>query len=196
MAKKSKISNRDHARKQQCPGRNNEAVAEQLQALLTPTVNNQQLYFRSLGLRNRILNLSLMLAAVLTGVVETSTKRSRINSNVSTRGLALGVKPLWFQGQALSQRFLSFPAALFEQVFMELLPQFKQRWVQRQHRPLPTSVQCAHKQYDQIWIADSSTLSALFLKLKSLQDKATGTRFRQNGYSSRFSDSATSSDLV
>ena len=66
MAKKSKISNRDHARKQQCPGRNNEAVAEQLQALLTPTVNNQQLYFRSLGLRNRILNLSLMLAAVLT----------------------------------------------------------------------------------------------------------------------------------
>jgi hypothetical protein len=89
MAKKSKRSNRDHARKQQCPGRNNEAVAEQLQALLTPTVNNQQLYFRSLGLRNRILNLSLMLAAVLTGVVETSTKRTRINSNVSTRGLAM-----------------------------------------------------------------------------------------------------------
>ncbi len=89
MAKRSKRSNRDHAHKQQCPTRNNEAVAEQLQVLLTPTVNNQQLYFRSLGLRNRILNLSLMLAAVLTGVVETSTKRTRINSNVSTRGLAM-----------------------------------------------------------------------------------------------------------
>lgn len=66
MAKKSKRSNRDHAHKQQCPTRNNEAVAEQLQALLTPAVNNQRLYFRVLGLRNRILNLSLMLAAVLT----------------------------------------------------------------------------------------------------------------------------------
>jgi hypothetical protein len=67
MAKKSKRSNnRDHAHKQQCPGRSNEAIAEQLQALLTPRVNNQQLYFRQLGLRNRILNLSLMLAAVLT----------------------------------------------------------------------------------------------------------------------------------
>jgi len=66
MVKKSKRSNRDHAHKQQCPGRNNEAIAEQLQALLTPAVNNQRLCFRSLGLRNRILNLSLMLAAVLT----------------------------------------------------------------------------------------------------------------------------------
>lgn len=66
MAKKSKRSNPDHAHKQQCPGRSNEAIAEQLQALLTPAVNNQQLYFRLLGLRNRILNLSLMLAAVLT----------------------------------------------------------------------------------------------------------------------------------
>ncbi|MBW4641091.1 MAG: hypothetical protein KME05_23325 [Gloeocapsa sp. UFS-A4-WI-NPMV-4B04] len=38
--------------------------------------------------------------------------------------------------QALSQRFLSFPAGLFEQVFMELLPQFKQRWAGRQRRPV------------------------------------------------------------
>ena len=66
MANKSKRSNRDHAHRQQCPGRNNEVIAEQLQALLTPAVNNQRLCFRSLGLRNRILNLSLMLAAVLT----------------------------------------------------------------------------------------------------------------------------------
>ena len=58
---------------------------------------------------------------------------------------------------------------------MELLPQFKQRWVQRQHRSLPTSVECARHHFDNIWIADSSTLEALFLKLKSLQDKTVGT---------------------
>ena len=77
--------------------------------------------------------------------------------------------------QALSQRFLSFPATLFEQVFLDLLPQFKQRWKQREHRPLPASVQYAHQHFDNIWIADSSTLEALFLKLKSLQDKTVGT---------------------
>lgn len=98
--------------------------------------------------------------------------------------------------QALSQRFLSFPAALFEQVFLDLLPQFKQRWAQRQRRPLPASVQCAHKQFDLLWIADSSTLEALFLKLKSWQDKATGTRFREDGYGNGFSYQATCTDLV
>ena len=60
-------------------------------------------------------------------------------------------------------------------MFLELLPQFKQRWTQRQRRPLPASVQCADLQFDHIWIADSSTLEALFLKLKSLQDKTVGT---------------------
>ena len=92
-----------------------------------------------------------------------------------TREDLLWCKATVVSQQALSQRFLSFPAALFEQVFLELLPQFKQRWAQRQHRPLPASVECAYKQFDHIWIADSSTLEALFLKLKSLQDKATGT---------------------
>ena len=174
MAKKSKRSNRDHARKQQGPGRNNEAVAEQLQALLTPTVNNQQLYFRSLGLRNRILNLSLMLAAVLTILWRQVPSVQELTRMLAREDL-LWCKATVVSQQALSQRFLSFPAALFEQVFMELLPQFKQRWAGRQRRPLPVSVECAHKQFDQIWIADSSTLEALFVKLKSLQDKTVGT---------------------
>ena len=86
MVKKSKRSNRDHAHKQQCPGRNNEAIAEQLQALLTPAINNQRLCFRSLGLRNRILNLSLMLAAVLTMLWRQVPSVQERSSNVSTRG--------------------------------------------------------------------------------------------------------------
>ena len=89
MAKKSKRSNRDHAHKQQCPSRNNEAIAEQLQALLTPAVNNQRLYFRSLGLRNRILNLSLMLAAVMTMLWRQVPSVQERSSDVSTRGLTV-----------------------------------------------------------------------------------------------------------
>ncbi len=45
---------------------NNEAIAEQLKALLTPAIWAQRGYYRQLGMRARILNLSLMVAAVLT----------------------------------------------------------------------------------------------------------------------------------
>lgn len=63
---KSKHSNRDHAHQHQYPGPDNEVIAADLQALLTPTLYAQQAYFRQLGLRERILNLPLMLTAVLT----------------------------------------------------------------------------------------------------------------------------------
>jgi hypothetical protein len=64
---------------------------------------------------------------------------------------------------------------LFERLFMELLPQLEQRWQQRSRRPLATSVQFAKEHFQQVWIADSSTLEALFRKLESLQNKPTGT---------------------
>jgi hypothetical protein len=38
----------------------NEVMASHLQALLTPAIFNQQSFYRQLGLRNRILNLPLM----------------------------------------------------------------------------------------------------------------------------------------
>ncbi len=43
-----------------------EVIANQLEALLTPAITNQENYYRQLGLRDRILNLPLMVAAVLT----------------------------------------------------------------------------------------------------------------------------------
>jgi len=42
-------------------------------------------------------------------------------------------------------------------------------------RPLATSVQFAREHFKRVWIADSSTLEALFRKLESLQDKPAGT---------------------
>ncbi|MBW4457229.1 MAG: hypothetical protein KME55_33735 [Nostoc indistinguendum CM1-VF10] len=41
-------------------------TAKHLEALLTPAVFAQQKYYKQLGLRDRVLNLSLMVAAVLT----------------------------------------------------------------------------------------------------------------------------------
>ena len=41
--------------------------------------------------------------------------------------------------QSLSERFLVFPAELFERVFKDLLPRLQLNWQQRVKRPLPDS---------------------------------------------------------
>lgn len=64
--------------------------------------------------------------------------------------------------QSLSERFLVFPAELFERVFKDLLPRLQQNWQQRTQRPLPDSVKFARVNFERIWIADGSTLEALF----------------------------------
>ncbi len=43
-----------------------EAITSQLEALLTPAITSQENYYRQLGIRQRILTLPLMVAAVLT----------------------------------------------------------------------------------------------------------------------------------
>ena len=98
--------------------------------------------------------------------------------------------------QAVSQRFLSFPAKLFERLFMELLPQLQQRSSQRIQRPLAASVELARKRFERIWIADTSTLEALFRHLDSLQDKPAGTKRWEDGNGGRFSQPPASADLV
>jgi len=63
---------------------------------------------------------------------------------------------------------------LYEKVFKELLPHFRQKWLARKSRPLPDSVQFALKNLENIGIADGSTLEALFRKLQSLSDVPIG----------------------
>ncbi len=57
---------RDHAKKKQRPMVEDRVIAEHLTALLTPAITSQSRFFRELGLRERILTLPLMVAAVLT----------------------------------------------------------------------------------------------------------------------------------
>ncbi len=76
--------------------------------------------------------------------------------------------------QALSERFLTFPAELFERVFKDLLPQLQQNWLQRTQRPLADSIKFGLEHFERIWVADGSTLEALFRKLKSLEEVPRG----------------------
>jgi hypothetical protein len=62
---KKKI-NPDHVRRRNRPTANDEVIEQQFKELLSPSVFSQETYYRSLGMRSRILNLPLMVAALLT----------------------------------------------------------------------------------------------------------------------------------
>jgi hypothetical protein len=150
-----------------------EEIASQLSALLTPAITSQANYYRQLGLRGRILNLPLMVAAVLTLLWRGVAGVTELTRILAREGF-LWCQPTTVTQQAMSQRFLSFPAQLFEGVFKNLLPSLRTAWHQRNQRPLPESIQFALTKFARIWIVDSSTLEALFRKLNSLEDVPAG----------------------
>ena len=172
MPKRQK-HNSDHTQKYHTPTIDNEAIAAHLESLLTPAIFNQQKYYKQLGLRDRIINLSLMVAAVLTLLWRQVPGVQELNRLLAREDL------LWCRAtnvaqQSLAQRFLVFPAELFERVFKDLLPRLQLNWQQRIKRSLPDSVKFALNNFERIWIADGSTLEALFRKLKSLEDLKKG----------------------
>ena len=165
--------NPDHVQRHNTPRHNNEAIAHHLEALLTPAIFSQQAYYRQLGLRNRLLNLSLMVAAVLTLLWRQVPSVQELTRLLEREDL-LWCRTTKLAQQSLSERFLVFPASLFERVFKEILPSLQQNWEQRKQRSLPESINLARKQFERIWVADGSTLEALFRKLKSLEDVPPG----------------------
>ncbi len=164
---------RDHARNRTHPNVDNKAISQQLEDLVKPCVYNQLAYYRSLGMRERIFTLPLMLAAVLTLVWRQVPSVRELNRMLARENL-LWAKVTQVSQQALSQRLLTFPAELFERVLTELLVILNQRWHLRTKRPLALSVTHANQHFQQIWIVDASTLEALFRKLKSLETSSLG----------------------
>lgn len=168
-----RIVRSDHVQRHNTPSPNNQAIADQLSALLTPAIFAQQGYYRQLGLRERILNLPLMMAVVLTLLWRQVPSVQELTRLLAREDL------LWclctkVSGQALWERFLTLSAELFERVFKDLLPQLQERWRQRHNRPLPDSIKFGLKHFERIWVADGSTLEALFCKLQSLEDVPRG----------------------
>ena len=155
------------------PGPDNEVIEAQLIELVSPAVASQMAYYRQLGLRNRLLNLPLMVAAVLT-ILWRQVPSVHELTRILAREDLLGCRAVKVSQQALSERFLVFPAELFEKVLKELLPGLKQRWQERQNRALPESIDYARQHFGQIWVADGSTLEALFRKLKVLKEVPVG----------------------
>jgi hypothetical protein len=111
----SQKSIRDHARKRTHPNLDNEVISRQLENLVKPCVYNQLANYRSLGMRERILSLPLMLAAVLTLVWRQVPSCRELNRMLARENL-LWAKVTCVSQQALSQRVLTFPASMFEGV--------------------------------------------------------------------------------
>ncbi|VEP13846.1 transposase [Hyella patelloides LEGE 07179] len=169
----SQKSIRDHVRNRSQPNVDNQVISQQLEDLVKPCVYNQQAYYRSLGMRERILNLPLMVAAVLTLVWRQVPSCRELNRMLARENL-LWARVTKVSQPALSQRLLNFPASMFEKVLNDLLVPLNQRWQQRQKRKSPLGITQAKKHFERIWIADASTLEALFRKLKSLEDQPLG----------------------
>ena len=164
--------NPDHIRKRNVPAPDNQALSNQIRELLSPIVYSQQAYYQSLGMRERILTLPLMVAAVLTLLWRQVPSVNELTRMLHRENL------LWAQAvkvsrQAVTERFLTFPYQIFERVLRELVPRLKARWNQR-NRPLPPSVSWGMKQFDQIWAIDGSALESLFRKLDSLKHLPVG----------------------
>ncbi len=64
-----------------------QVIAEHLTNLLTPAMKSQSSFFRELGLRDRILTLPLMVAAVLTLLWRDVRLCDGINSITENRGI-------------------------------------------------------------------------------------------------------------
>lgn len=168
MAKRHN-GNPDHHRKRNSPTLENEQIAAHLNQLLSPVVYNQMSYYRQLGLRARILTLPLMVAAVLTLLWRQVPSVNELTRLLAREDL-LWCKAVKVSQQALSERFLTFPAEVFERVLLEVLPLLRRRWLGRRQRPLPVSIRWAKQRFEWVWAVDGSTLEALFRHLKSLQE--------------------------
>lgn len=172
MATTKKLRNPDHVRRVNVPGLQDEALQACFQELLDPAIYAQAAYYRSLQLRDRILNLPLMIAAILAMIWQQFPSVCELTKSLNHHGL-LWTKPSKVSLPAFSKRLMSFPYELFERVLFSILPKLTERWKARQ-RPVPSSVACALEHFPKIYIVDGSSLEALFRKLDSLKDSPVG----------------------
>jgi Transposase DDE domain len=146
-------------------------VVERLTDLIHPATLAQLDYFRQLGLRQRLLTLPVMVALVLTMIWRQIGSVCELVRLLNTEGF-LWCSPVPVSQQALTQRLLTFPAALFHRVLDDVLPTMHARF-QESHRPLPRALTWAKERYTHLVAVDGSTLDALLRKAGLLRDLPT-----------------------
>lgn len=159
--------NPDHARRTHVPAPADSEIEARLHELVTPAIYAELDYYRQLGLRNRVLSLPVMVAVVLTMIWRQVPGVSEL-TRLLARERLLWTAPTRVSQPALTQRFLSLPAELFERLCHRVLAELPARMAARQ-RPLPALLRRLGTRFSGYYVLDGSTLEALFRKLKALQ---------------------------
>jgi hypothetical protein len=144
-------------------------VAAHLAEIIHPATLAQVEHFRTLGLRERVLTLPVMVAVVVSMIWRQIGSVATLLRLLNEEGF-LWSSPVPVSEQALSQRLRVFPADLFRQVLEAVLPSMRARWEERQ-RPLPPELAWARAHYPHVLTVDGSTLDALVRRVGLLRDQ-------------------------
>jgi len=127
-----------------------DAIIEQrLEDVVHPATLNQVAHFHDLGLRERTLNLPVMMAFVLSLIWRQIGSVTEAVRTLNREGL-LWVDERTVSQQAIEQRFSSLPTLLFERVLQEVLP-IMATHCQERTRPLPPALQWARDHLPRRW---------------------------------------------
>src|SRR5215210_1207657 len=144
-------------------------IATHLTEVIHPATLAQVDHFRSLGLRERVLTLPVMVALVLSMIWRQIGSVATLLRLLNAEGF-LWTSPVQVSEQALSQRLRGFPAELFWRVLREVLPRMDERW-QARSRLLPPELAWARDRYPHVLTVDGSTLDVLLRKVGLLRDR-------------------------
>jgi len=145
-----------------------EQIQERLTEIVHPATLEQVGYFHRLGLRERTLGLTVMVAFVLEMIWRQISGVSEMVRLIQTEAM-LWASPRKVTQQALSLRLTTLPAQLFLNILLSILPLMQQRWAERK-RPLPPEIAWAQKRYSEVQVVDGSTLDVLIRKIGLLKD--------------------------
>jgi len=145
-----------------------EKIEQRLSKLLEPAIEAQAVCAKALGLRSRLLPLSVMVVIVISILWrQLGSGGSEVARLLRSEGL-LWVPVLVVSQQAISLRLRTFPPQLFLHVLVHLLPLLQARWRQRQ-RPLSPVLAWAQQRYTHVLSVDGSTLDVLLCKVGLLR---------------------------
>lgn len=144
-----------------------EQVQERLEELIHPATLTQVAFYQTLGLRERVLTLPVMVAFVLS-LIWRHLGSVREAVRVLHQEGFLWTGPQAVSQQAVSLRLRTLPAVLFERVFEEVLPQMQARALART-RPLPPVLTWTSPHFRRILAVDGSTLDSLLRKVGLLR---------------------------
>src|SRR5215213_11975305 len=147
-----------------------ETIEARLTELVQPATLNQVAHFHDLGLRQRTLNLPVMMAFILSLIWRQLGSVCEAVRILNREGL-LWVDERTVSQQAVEQRLGSLPSELFERVLNEVLPLMAARWRTRM-RPLPPAFIWAQRHFTAVLALDGSTLDGLLRKCGLLRERA------------------------